>query len=89
MVEDTGMPFPHRVNSDGTIDSICDQCFATIATSSLESDLASLEATHICEPARVAYYHQLDFTAKRPPRSELNALEDLNHSQIDTPTRRR
>jgi len=64
------MPFPHRINSDGTIDSICDQCFATIGTSIAESELKQLEATHTCEPARVAYYHHIQPTAKRPPAQD-------------------
>ena len=61
------MPFPHRINSDGTIDSICDQCFVTVGTSTAEPELKELEAAHACEPSRVAYYHRLDPTAKRPP----------------------
>lgn len=65
------MPFPHRLNSDGTIDSICDCCFATVATATVEADLESLEVAHLCEPARVAYYHQIDSTAKRPPQNDL------------------
>jgi hypothetical protein len=70
------MPFPHRLNDDGTIDSICDSCFATVATATVEADLESLEATHLCEPSRVAYYHQTDSTAKRPPQNDLtNRIE--------------
>jgi hypothetical protein len=68
------MPFPHRFNCDGTIDSICDCCFATVATSSVEADLESSEVAHICEPARVAYYHQIDSTAKRPPQNDRLSL---------------
>jgi hypothetical protein len=65
------MPFPHRCNCDGTIDSICDCCFATVATSAVEADLALSEAAHICEPARVEYYRQIDSPAKRPPQNDL------------------
>ena len=64
------MPFPHRVNSDGVIDSICDRCFVTIGSSRSESELGSLEESHTCEPARVAYYHQIDLTTKRPPAED-------------------
>ena len=66
------MPFPHRLNSDGTIDSICNHCFATVATSTTESDLEQSEASHVCEPARVAYYHHFDPTARRPPVNDPN-----------------
>jgi hypothetical protein len=64
------MPFPHRLNCDGTVDSICDCCFATVATATVEADLEPLEAVHLCEPSRVAYYHQIDSTAKRPPQKD-------------------
>ena len=64
------MPFPHRTNSDGTIDSICDQCFVTVATSNCESDLAHFEAAHSCDPARFDYFHHVDLTAKRPPAQD-------------------
>lgn len=61
------MHFPHRVNSDGTIDSICPHCFVTVGSSTSESNLERLEAEHLCEPARIAYYQTLDLTGKRPP----------------------
>lgn len=48
--------FPHRTNPDGTIDSICPHCFATIGTSTWEADLESIEAAHVCDPARLTYY---------------------------------
>lgn len=64
------MHFPHRVNSDGTIDSICKHCFVTVGSSTSESDLQRLEAEHVCEPARVAYYETLDLTGKRPPKQD-------------------
>ena len=40
----------HRVNSDGTIDSICFRCFATIASCRREEDLRAAEPTHVCDP---------------------------------------
>jgi hypothetical protein len=40
--------FPHRQNSDTTFDSICTNCFATIATSREEADLKTAEDAHIC-----------------------------------------
>lgn len=78
------MPFPHRVNSDGTIDSICDQCFVTVGTSVHESDLPQFEGTHACEPARLAYYRQLNFTSKRPPSPDLSAPQTLRISPANT-----
>jgi hypothetical protein len=49
--------FPHRMNIDGTIDSICPHCFVTIGCSTWEADLDRMEAAHICEPARLASFN--------------------------------
>lgn len=64
------MPFVHRVQRNGTVDSICDQCFITVGTTAAESELQLLENAHICEPARIAYYHHVDLAIKRPPVSD-------------------
>ena len=45
--------FPHRHNSNGTHDSICRVCLATVATSFRETDLAGFELRHLCDPVRV------------------------------------
>jgi len=45
--------FPHRVNSDGSYDSICTDCLATIATVEDESELAGHEQAHTCNPIRL------------------------------------
>jgi len=45
--------FPHRHNSDGTHDSICNRCFATVAKATIETDLVQFEASHVCDPANV------------------------------------
>ena len=41
---------PHRKNRDGSWDSICLTCFATIATTPLETDLAEPDRVHVCTP---------------------------------------
>jgi hypothetical protein len=41
--------FPHRRNPDGTFDSICKLCFATIATRDTEAELAEAERAHNCQ----------------------------------------
>jgi hypothetical protein len=43
--------FPHRKNSDGTIDSICSICYRTEATAVEESSLIVLEIAHLCTVA--------------------------------------
>jgi hypothetical protein len=42
------LAFPHRQNLDGTIDSICPDCFTTVATSSDETVLLGAERLHKC-----------------------------------------
>jgi len=46
--------FPHRHNSDGSFDSICAKCFATVANSKLEGELEEPEKQHVCDPSKVA-----------------------------------
>jgi hypothetical protein len=46
--------FPHRRNHDGSWDSICTQCFLTIARSKMEGKLAEFEETHVCNSSFLA-----------------------------------
>lgn len=44
-------PFIHRLNKDGSVDSICTQCFLTVASvvrASTEPELERAEALHRC-----------------------------------------
>lgn len=43
--------YPHRVNLDGTWDSICTRCFQTIAHCKTERELAQFEEKHVCDSA--------------------------------------
>ncbi len=45
--------FPHRMNSDGSYDSICTKCYATVSSSEHEEDLTAQEELHVCDPVRV------------------------------------
>jgi hypothetical protein len=45
--------FPHRHNLDGSYDSICTRCFATVATVRKEEDLRGHEAIHRCKFANL------------------------------------
>jgi hypothetical protein len=40
--------FAHRLNKDGTADSICLFCYATVASLTDESELSGAEAIHTC-----------------------------------------
>jgi len=48
--------FIHRINEDGSIDSICRDCFVTIATGRSRADLESQERLHACEPMLLDRY---------------------------------
>jgi hypothetical protein len=40
--------FPHRRNKDGTFDSICLKCFATVASHMTEEELKEQDKVHVC-----------------------------------------
>jgi hypothetical protein len=40
--------WPHRLNPDGTYDSICPTCFQTVARSRNEAELSAAEDDHVC-----------------------------------------
>jgi hypothetical protein len=42
--------FPHRLNLDGTFDSICPDCLRTISNEQFEIDLNPPERNHHCDP---------------------------------------
>jgi hypothetical protein len=41
--------FPHRHNANGSHDSICTLCLATVATVPNEWELSGHESSHVCE----------------------------------------
>ena len=49
----TNHPYAHRTNKDGTIDSICKKCFATVGTSEKTEQLEEIESKHDCESWRL------------------------------------
>ena len=48
--------FVHRLNKDGTIDSICRECFITVATETSEAALEREERNHKCDPSLIDWY---------------------------------
>ena len=48
--------FIHRINEDGSIDSICRDCFVTIATARSRTTLELEERKHACEPMILERY---------------------------------
>jgi hypothetical protein len=46
--------FPNRANADGSFDSICPTCYATVARSKTRIELAELDAAHRCNKVFLA-----------------------------------
>ena len=46
--------YPHRWNRDGTYDSICLKCFATVANVRDAGELDAYDDAHICEESYLA-----------------------------------
>lgn len=56
METDKTAAFTHRPNSDGTVDSICRNCFATVATDVSDAALARRESAHVCDTYQIARF---------------------------------
>jgi hypothetical protein len=41
--------YPHRLNRDGTFDSICPRCFLTVAHTQTEAELFAYDRVHVCK----------------------------------------
>jgi len=49
MISLAGPQFMHRLNRDGTLDSICTRCIKTVASHYSETPLAGFEQQHKCD----------------------------------------
>jgi hypothetical protein len=67
--------FAHRSNLDGTTDSICMRCIATVATADDKGELLRYEQQHICDPVLVER-----FDGTKSPSSE--TVEDSQNFQF-------
>lgn len=72
--------FVHRANLDGTFDSICPECIATVGTGYSEDSLAALEMVHICDP------HDLERFERIPTLPKLN-VDDMAAEKARRPAR--
>lgn len=61
-----GAKFAHRSNRNGTTDTICRQCFATVATATWEAELERAERMHACDPWTLQHFNQSGRQEKRP-----------------------
>ena len=50
MTQTFTLQFLCRLNEDGTMDSVCRQCFVTVATALSRSELEREERKHRCDP---------------------------------------
>lgn len=48
--------FSHRFKANGSIDSICHRCFATVGTAFEAADLERIEDRHTCIPSEQSRY---------------------------------
>jgi hypothetical protein len=48
-MSDNSNPYPHRRNEEGSYDSICRRCFATVVRGKAEAELQAYEAAHVCD----------------------------------------
>lgn len=58
--------FAHRINPDGTADSICSRCFATVAAVKVETELLRHEQQHICDSVLVEHYSRIKPHSAQP-----------------------
>jgi hypothetical protein len=65
--------FPHRRRRDGTLQSICLKCLATIGISPSEEELSALDAVHFCSPMPSNEHSLADGRMTIPPRTSLRA----------------
>jgi hypothetical protein len=61
--------FPHRLNPNGSYDSICTECHLTVASSSDEAGLAGHERDHACNPIRLYQLAEDQSESERPSYS--------------------
>jgi hypothetical protein len=58
--------YPHRHNRDGSFDSICVRCFATIATADDITELHAYEKNHVCAGTAVAQRNEVNRLRSSP-----------------------
>lgn len=61
-----GVQFAHRFNRNGTTDTICRQCLATVATATWEAELERAERMHACDPWTLQRFNKSGRQEKRP-----------------------
>jgi hypothetical protein len=57
--------FTHLLKDNGTFDSICPRCLATVAHELPRSELDSKEQKHVCNPRTAEHYRELSEAIKK------------------------
>jgi hypothetical protein len=65
MVANPPVIYPHRRNKNGSYDSICLRCFATVAHTNTEIELLAHESIHACDQAFLTMFRFFRPTAYR------------------------
>lgn len=60
-------PFSHRYSND-SIESICTQCFFTVARARRETDLERFESEHVCDPVMMGLFERAGLLAAQSER---------------------
>ncbi len=63
---------PHRLNKDGSYDSICLTCFATVGSSKPDGQRSQHDKVHVCDSAFLA--ERGIFTGSKSPKSASTSL---------------
>lgn len=51
--------FLRHVNTNGIVDSVCRNCYVTVASATKESELEEPERTHVCNPYLVEHWKEI------------------------------
>jgi hypothetical protein len=68
--------FHRRINRDGSQDSICTTCFATVARASTSGELAAYDERHICDAG--VLFDQASFSLRLKAETRRKSVEYKN-----------
>jgi hypothetical protein len=71
--------FLRHVNANGIVDSVCRNCYVTVASATRESELEEPERNHVCNPNLVEHWKDIAKGKQtrfgvRPPAPSLRYL---------------
>jgi hypothetical protein len=68
-----GAKFAHRSNRNGTTDTICRECLATVATATWEAELERAEHAHACDPGMLRQFKKPALQGARASMAHIGA----------------